>query len=527
MSRLDPLTATTFDLLIVGGGINGAGLAREAALHGLRVALVEANDYGWGTTWRSTKLIHGGLRYLQHLEIGLVREALRERGRLTRMAPHLVRPLDFVVPVYHDGRRPPWQVSVGLTLYDLLVLPGKDFRRHRRVTEQELMRLAPATRRDGLRAAFRYQDARCDFPERLCWENVRDACALGATALNHVRVERLLIASGRVVGAAISDRLDGGTAEARAAVVVNAAGPWADAVVAGGRRLVGGTRGTHLVADLGPGAPGVALYAEAFRDGRPFFVVPWRGAWLIGTTDVVHEKSPDDLLPEPWEVEYLWEATRWLLPGLQTGPECVRYAYAGVRPLPSATGREAGAITRRHQVVDHSADGIEGCFSLVGGKLGTFRSLAEEATRIVLGRLGRPRHPAHSERRPLAGRAPARLRSGPYGVYGHRAPLAARLEGEAEGLAAPLCPHTAATGAMVLYAARHEQARTLADALLRRTPAAWASCNGRDAALGAARIMAREIGWDEREIERQRAWYAGEVARAFRSAPDLPTGATR
>jgi glycerol-3-phosphate dehydrogenase len=547
---LEAAAGQTFDLLVIGGGINGAGIARDAALRGLSVCLLERDDFGGATTAASTRLIHGGLRYLQYGEIGLVRESLREREILLRLAPHLVRPLPFVLPVYDHSPYGAAQLRLGLRAYDLLAydrsLPG-----HRLLPPKAWTDWEPHLATDGLRALLTYTDGQVLYPERLCLENLLSAEALGAVLANHTEVTDLLreangsLPGQRVVGAVARDRLTGACAEVRARVVVNAAGPWVDAVnrlqggvADGGRRsssqLITALKGSHLVLPRAEAGPRHAIYSAARRDGRPFFIVPWGEALLVGTTEVRHEGPLDRVRCSPEEMEYLLAETNALFPSLRLGPEDVSYTYAGLRPLPAAHG-PAAAVTRRHFVIDHARDGAPGLLSIVGGKLTTYRSLAEIAVGAALqaARL-RPGAPCRTRTAPLPGGNVgefARFRAveiraatsqGLTGaaaahlvdLYGARASQVRALAASPDAApdpARPLCPHSPTIGAQVLFAVREEHARTLADVLLRRTPAGLAHCLGRDAAPAAARLMAPLLGWDDARAAAELAAYEASV----------------
>jgi glycerol-3-phosphate dehydrogenase len=512
-----------FDLLVIGGGINGAAIAREAALRGLSVCLLEREDFGSGTTAASTRLIHGGLRYLRYGEIGLVREALREREILLRTMPHLVRPLTFLLPIYERSPYSAGQLRAGLLLYDFLSfdrsLPGHQALPRKRWSEWE-----PCLATEGLRALLAYADAQVEYPERLCLEYVLDAQARGAAIANHTQVTVLIREGKRVAGAVAEDRLTGETREVRARAVINAAGPWVDAVNAllpsdaALPRLIGAVKGSHVALPTREGGPRHAIYSAARRDGRPFFLLPWAGMLLIGTTEVVEPGAPEQARCTPQETEYLLAEANALFPALALRPEDLSYTYAGLRPLPAARG-PAAAITRRHFVVDHAAHGAPGLFSVVGGKLSTAQSLAEKAVLgagcWVLGKGGRrfsrktagPRpHPAREERRE------ARAADDPIeSLYGARAPRVRALAVADPDLARPLCPHSPAIAAQVRFAVEEELARTLADVCLRRTMAGLAPCLGRDAAPAIARLMAPLLGWDDARVAAELADYEAIV----------------
>jgi glycerol-3-phosphate dehydrogenase len=510
----------TFDLIVVGGGINGAGIARDAARRGLRTLLLERADYGFGTTWRSTKLIHGGLRYLEHGEFRLVFEGLRERAILLRTAPHLVRPLEFLVPVFRGGRYGTWTVRAGLVLYDLFAL-GRGLSHHHALSPAAVATLEPAVNRDGLAGGFSYYDAQVDLPERLCLENVLDAVRAGAYAFNHIEVTHLCVAGGRVAGVRARDAETGAEAEFRGRVIVNAAGPWVDRVLGrqAGRRLLGGTKGTHIVVDYRGAGPHRAIYAEAGADGRPFFIVPWRGRHLIGTTDVPFDGDPADVRPSPEELAYLRREARRVLPGAPLDDDAILYAFAGVRPLPYSMGRRAGAITRRHFIVAHDRDGYAGLLSIVGGKLTSYRRLAAETVDRVCRMLGTASRPSSTATMPLVpgppppvGDALARYLGT---IYGPRALAVLKLARSDPALAAPLCPHGPDIAAQAVHAVRQEGARTVGDVLLRRTPAGWNACRGLDAAPAVARLLAADFGWSAAQTAAAVAAYRAEVDSAL------------
>jgi glycerol-3-phosphate dehydrogenase len=523
-SRLDQLreaAARPHDVIIVGGGINGAGIARDAAERGLDVVLIDQHDWGFGTTWRSTKLIHGGLRYLEHGEIGLVFESLRERAVLLRRAPHLVRPLPFLLPSYQGDRHPLPVLRAGLTLYDLLAWGG-GLPRHQSLSASRACAAEPGLRSDGLRGGLGYWDCQVELPERLCIENVLHARDRGATTLSYVRAEEILQVDSRVRGVAVTDTISGVSVELSGRFVVNAAGPWVDRFLGSSRvrrRRIGGTRGAHLVVRFPHGGPRRAIYAEAAGDRRPFFIVPWRGVHLIGTTDI-RVDDPDDTLPSDDEIDYLIEATRRLLPGDPIGTHDIWYAYGGIRPLPYTADEYAGAITRHHHLIDHADEGVSGLITVVGGKLSTYRSLSEEVGGLLARRLAR-HGPSHTAREPLV---PGAWRPRPessterrlWRIFGPRAADVLALQQQDPSLARPLCPHTSETLAEAVYAIRHEGALTVADVLLRRTPAGWSRCLGLDAAATVASLLSDEAGSGGIGAEEHVSAYAGEVARNVR-----------
>ena len=385
-----------YDLLIIGGGINGLGIAADAAARGLSTLIVEREDWGAGTTSASSRLIHGGLRYLQYGEIDLVRESLRERGILARQRPHLVHPISLLIPTFRGQETPRWMIGVGLGLYDLLA-------RDSLFPHPSVLGAAATQAResglttDALTGGFAYPDAQIEFPERLCVELMQETIRAGGAARNHTRVTALRQdVDGSVIGASLRDELTGATEEINAALTINAAGPWLDVVNRTLNRPVpkriGGTWGTHLILPRRDNGPHGPIYATAKQDNRPFFLLPWDGRLLVGTTDAPFTgDNPDTLKQEAWEAEYLLAETNRLFPAANYTEADIEATTIGIRPLPAMEGKRAGAITRRHFLVNHAKqDGVAGLMSVVGGKLTTYRSLAEETVDTALRILERP-----------------------------------------------------------------------------------------------------------------------------------------
>src|SRR5215217_9395430 len=365
-----------FDLIVIGAGINGAGIARDAALRGLRVLVLDKGDVASGTTSWSTRLIHGGLRYLEHGEIGLVRESLREREHLLHIAPHLVRPLPLLLPIYRGDQRARLLIRAGMLAYDVLSR-GKSLPGHRILDRSAALARAPGLAESGLLGAALFHDAQVEYAERLALENVLDARAHGAEIRTYHQVDEVLCADGRVLGVTGTDILTGGQFRYAAPVVINVAGPWVDEVLDRSNleqqsRLIGGSKGSHITVDPFPGAPRDALYAEARQDGRPFFIISWNDLYLIGTTDTRYDGDLDKVVAEEWEIDLLLTETNRVIPSAKLTGDCVRYTYAGVRPLPYTLDESEGEITRRHIMRDHEREleatgGARGLISVVGG----------------------------------------------------------------------------------------------------------------------------------------------------------------
>jgi glycerol-3-phosphate dehydrogenase len=393
---------TEFDLAIVGAGINGAGIARDAAMRGLTVLLIDKGEIGGGTTSASTRLIHGGLRYLEHFEFGLVRESLRERETLLRIAPHLVKPLPMTIPIYKQSKRGRVTIRAGMIAYDVLSW-GKSLPRHQMLSRAQTLAELPGLNPEGLLGSAFYFDAQVEFPERLVMDNAMAARELGAQVFDHTMVTKLLVVEKLVSGIEFVTA-DGQTHSARALVVINATGPWIDRLLerapVESPRLIGGTKGSHIVMPSFPTAPASAIYLEARSDGRPMFIIPWNGKYLIGTTDVRFEGNPDDVRCESWEVDYLLGEANLAFPKARLTTEDIVLTYSGVRPLPVTNEKDEQSITRRHFIREHPR--LSNLLSIVGGKLTTYRSLSEECVDLIFRKLGKNPPPCRTATQVLA-----------------------------------------------------------------------------------------------------------------------------
>jgi glycerol-3-phosphate dehydrogenase len=478
-----------YDLLVIGGGINGLGIAADAAARGLRVLIVERRDWGSGTSSASSRLIHGGLRYLQYGEIDLVRESLRERGILARQRPHLVHPIELLIPTYTGQPTPRWMIGVGLLMYDVLAR-DRLFARPSILSAAKTREQEPGLSGEGLTGGFIYPDGQIEFPERICVELMQEAKRAGGEARSHTSVVSLREESGRVVGAVLRDELTGAESEVSATQTINAAGPWLDVINrtlhTPPPRMIGGTWGTHLILPMRPAGPQGPLYATAKKDGRPFFLLPWDGRLLVGTTDVKFTgDDPDALKMEEWEVSYLLEETNHLFPNAAYTEADVQATTVGIRPLPASGDKKAGAITRRHFLVDHAEKhGVAGLASIVGGKLTTYRSLAEEVVDWTLRALHRPPVPCPTAKlgdvTPVAKLADeASVALAKLGLPAAHAPRLIALYGPAfqdvlrrverdPTLGRPLGPGTPHLEAQVVHAVEAEGARTVEDVVRRR-----------------------------------------------------------
>ncbi|HEX2282567.1 MAG TPA: glycerol-3-phosphate dehydrogenase/oxidase, partial [Thermomicrobiales bacterium] len=492
------------------------------------------------TSW-STRLIHGGLRYLEHGEVGLVRESLRERERLLRIAPYLVRPLPLLLPIYRGDQRGRWLVRAGMVAYDVLSR-GKSLPGHRMLDKAAALGRAPGLAEPGLLGAALYHDAQVEYAERLALENVLDARAHGAEVRTYHQVGGILTENGRVTGVVGNDVLTGEPFRYAAPVAVNVAGPWVDEVLAGCNRgqlsrLTGGSKGSHIVVDPFLGAPRDALYVEARQDGRPFFIVPWNDLYLIGTTDTHYDGNLDKVTAEEWEIDLLLAETNRVIPSAALIRDSVRYSYAGVRPLPYAPGEAEGEITRRHIVHDHETAGsTQGLISIVGGKLTTYRELAEQCVDLVVAKLGRAAVRSRTAEIPLPGGKadlpwsdfaasfaresglPRQTVEHLLRVYGTRAP-AVLASASTPDLRDVFDPFTGAIAAEVPWAYQEEGARTLADVIARRTMVGLGPDAGIGADIAAAEIARSALGWDtaqvDAEVDAYRRWVSRYRPRAL------------
>ena len=523
---------SSFDAIIIGAGINGAGISRDAAMRGLKVLLLDKGDIANGTTSWSTRLIHGGLRYLEHGELGLVRESLDERERLFHIAPHLVKPLPIIIPIYAGSKRGPLSIRMGMIAYDLLSF-NKSLNRHRMLSPDETLQRAPGLEAKDLRGAAVYYDAQAEYPERLAVENCLSASAHGAVVLNYSRVDQLIVEGNNVRGVEFTDLLDGNVYKAYASVIVNVTGPWVDQVLSTlnrpVKRMIGGTKGSHLIVSRFPGAPKDALYVEAQADHRPFFIIPWDNKYLIGTTDTRYEGDLDRVEADEKEIAYLLEETNRVIPGAHLTRDSILFTYSGVRPLPFIHNHTESGITRRHFIYDQ-APSLNGLISIVGGKLTTYRSLAEQTVNIIFKKLGRKPAPCRTDQIPLPGAATADFAQFSRSlmakislpevttrrllrVYGVRAAEVLEFAREDPELLKPFSSETGAIGAEILMSFQGEMAQTLTDCLLRRTMVGMDSAVGLDADKEAAKIAQKHLGWCETKALQEVAAYRTYIKR--------------
>jgi glycerol-3-phosphate dehydrogenase len=504
-----PLEHMHFHVLVIGGGINGVAIARECARAGRRTLLVEQHDFAAGTTSRSTRIIHGGLRYLEHADIAQVRESLRERQWFLQRYPHLVHPLQFLLALDSKSRRSALAVRTGLWLYRKMGRAGLGI--DHTVTEQDkLERLLDAGKRFSV---FSFDDAQCEFPERLVAEWLVEAIEAGAVARNHTQVLSVEIRNRRATGALLRDQLSGKEERVEATWIINATGPWADGIcqtsnIQTRNPMVGGVRGSHIVVPRFAGAPEAAVYTEAV-DGRPIFVIPWNQQMLVGTTEVPDHSDPGRVQPSPDEVDYLLQSLLHLFPHVRISRDSIHYAFAGVRPLPFSPKKNLSAVSRKHYLHDHTADGAAQMISVIGGKLTTAGSLARECAARIGVKIAPSTLAVAAEDGvdPMleqwtvevaeAGGISLDTARGIAEWYGKRAPAVARRARDRAEMRTPLCSHSTHIVAEAVDAFSNECASTLADVLLRRVPVALGPCWSSSCSSEAATRVGAVMGWSE------------------------------
>ena len=524
--NVERLQREAFDVCVIGGGITGAGVALDAASRGLSVALVERNDFASGTSSKSSKMVHGGLRYLAQYEFGLTYEASRERDLLRRLAPHLVRPLRFLFPAYKKGAATRF-ATIGLTMYDL-VAAGRGFERHHRARPADIRSLAPMLDPARVVAAWTYYDASTD-DARLVFEVLRTAHTFGAAIVNHASVDGFEHSGGQIAAANVTDANTGERFVVRARSFVNAAGVWANEVgaleAASGLPPMRPAKGIHLVLpwDKVPVHAGIVVPSVA-KDRRSMFAVPWGPTTVLGTTDSEYSGSLESPAVDDADVRYMLSAVNWSL-GLDVQPADVVSAWAGLRPLLAGAGgpdTPTADLSRKH----HLWESKTGLVTITGGKLTTYRRMAADTVDLVCSRLtisakSRTKRLPIGLTRPLDGlRAETRLSAERHGldpavadhlieVHGDRAPAVLGLAVEEPALGEPIVAGLPWLAAEAVWAARNEMATSLSDILERRTRLSLA-----DPRAGlesrAAELAGRELGWDEARI-------AGEKARMARA----------
>lgn len=524
-TNLQTLASEVFDFLVVGGGITGVSVARDAATRGLKVGLIEKGDLAQGTSSKSSKLIHGGLRYLENFEFKLVYEALHERRFLLKSVPHLVRPLPFMVPVYRGDPHPPWKLSLGLTLYDLLSLFHAP-QTHSRLSGAALLKKIPFLKSEGLLAGFRYFDASM-WDDVLTVELARASHRSGVSLATRVEANAPLLQGDRIAGVGARDLESGRQFEIKAHQVVVCAGPWADQI---GKRLdaswkpwLGPSQGAHLVFDQSRVPVEDSIVMSHPKDGRISFVIPradfGQGVVIVGTTDGQSPENPDDVSVKKEEVEYLLALLGQYFPGLGLGAKDIVGQYVGVRPLMGSHGASLQKASREH----HIGRGPKGTVFVVGGKYTTHRVMAREIVDVAL-RVWREdaklkqvkevpkvgKSQTHLDPNPIASKGVI-LDRGWRSRYGGELSQVLELRRSSDSCEDPAFPELAA---QIRFSVRNEMALHLEDIFERRTPIHLCRRDrGSSLIDGALQVLAEERGWGHAQVEQERQRFSSKYPR--------------
>jgi glycerol-3-phosphate dehydrogenase len=525
---LKRLGTEKFDLLVIGGGITGACVAWDASMRGLSVAMIDKGDFGAATSSATSKLIHGGLRYLKNFELGIVRESLKERRIMEFIAPHLVSPLPFVIPNY--GMKDTLMLKAGMTLYDLLGYdkgrladPDKRIPGHRGLSKAELSKMFPRVPGEGLSGGFHYYDCQMISSERLTLSFVKSAAAAGATVANWLAVESFKMSGKRIQAAVARDEIGGETIEIQADCVLNATGCWADrllGMVSGGesKTRIARSKGIHIVI---PQLHPSAAIAMITKTRRHVFLMPWRGLTIAGTTDTPFKGDPDKLTVTMKDIEDFTGEINGCMPSLNLTPDDVIMTYGGLRPLadPDGAVEDSYDASRKHEVIDHSREGLaDNLLSALGGKYTTSRFLAAQVTDAVFGKLGKPAATCKTAVTRLATAPDANIADFKKDALSRRPDLPAELVShlstqygaewekvasliDGPGMKEKLVPGSEDVAAQLKFAAESECAAHLDDALLRRSDALLFGKRSRAELVALAKIMAPAFGWDDARCE--------------------------
>ena len=523
----------TFDVIVIGGGISGAAIAYEAATRGLRVVLFEKGDFSEATSAASSKLIHGGLRYLSNMEYGLVRESLRERRILENIAPNFVYPCPMLFPHYRNQfKSNKWLLKIGLTLYDLLAFDkgrtwdaAKKIPNHTTLSPDDALQQQPVLKRKGLTGASLFYDCLSIFPERLALAFIKSAIAHRAEVANYARVSGFLFddAGKTVQGVSVKDLIHDTSYDVRGTITINCAGPWADSVLDLARRKNGEhplrrSEGIHIITK--PLINDSAVVSAITPNGRHCFLIPWRDHTLIGTTDKAYHGHPDDYRVTRQSIEELIAEVNASFDRLAIRYEDVRHCYGGLRPLVEDQTEETYTSSRKYEIYDNATDGLNGLMTVEGGKWTTSRHLAEKVVDRLRGKTVFPISPSLSDRKYLAGSEIRDITAfldrvkRDYNdftedtrvylaqIYGtaveeilalarQNPALAERMNDEGDILA------------QAVFAARHEMAHTLQDIVLRRTGIATLGNPGEDVLRRVAETVAGDLGWNADRVRRE------------------------
>lgn len=486
----------TFDVLVIGGGITGCGVARDAAMRGLSVALVERDDFASGTSGRSSRLIHGGIRYLEQGRLHLVYESIRERQVLLTIAPHLVKPLAFTWPIYQDARIGRLKLSAGLALYQLMAL-GRSHRPSllgvRKTRERE-----PSLQTNRLKGSAVYYDAATDDC-RLTVATAMSAADNGAVVVNHVRATRILRDGGRAIGAEVKAQHGAEAGEVRARVIVNATGVWQNAGATTDHGAHSrGSKGVHIAVPRERIGNRDAITMISSVDGRVMFCIPAGTQAIIGTTDTWTDESPEDVHASAADVDYLLRSANSYFPEARLTLDDVVSAWAGIRPLVATQSSNPTSASREHSIVTDKS----GVVSVSGGKLTTYRAMAEEVVDRVQQALGQNVRHAPTDTTPLAAE--------------FRDDEVSRVAADDPRMAEPLVAGLGYTGAHLVYGIKRAMAKTLSDLLIRRLHVAFETADhGKSVAARAAEVVGPMLGWDESTSRARVSEYTADVERMF------------
>jgi glycerol-3-phosphate dehydrogenase len=525
--NFDAIGKEPLDLIVIGGGIIGTGVARDAALRSLSVLLVEKEDFAYGTTSRSTRLIHGGLRYLRMLEFKLVWQDLHEREVLLHIAPHLVQKLEFCIPLLKSEPIYRLSLPIGLCLYDIMAT-GKSVPSRKHLSRLETLNIEPTLADTaGLVGSFLFYDCQAQNMERLCLENALGADANGAIILNHTEATDFIIEQNVVKGIQLKDKITGKSYIVRGRMIISAGGPWAnmfwDKLNLRQKFNLRRTKGVHLLTRK---IANHALVLFAKSDGRLFFIIPWNNNSLIGTTDTNYSGDLEHVYANKSDVDYLVSETRNYFP--QFKPEDVYYTMAGLRPLVASEEKTESNISRAHRLIDHEhRDKVKGLISILGGKITAYRAIAEEAVDLACRKL-QIKVPCTTARTPLPG-APG-INQAQIGkiaqenglpvettiylasIYGSRLSQVLELVKTDPELRNPIFPGYPDIRAQIKHAIMEEEALTVSDFLLRRSLLGLGSTQGQNAVVAVASEMGNLLGWDQTEIQQQILDYQDSIA---------------
>ena len=466
-----------YDLIVIGGGINGCGIARDAAERGLSVLLLEKEDFGSGTTSASTRLIHGGLRYLEYFEFDLVQESLTERELLLKNAPHLLKPLELCIPIFKGDKRNYWLIKLGMILYDLLSF-RKSLPPHKMLSRTQFEQYEPSVINDDLAGAAIYYDLQVPFPERLCLENI--LMAKNASVFNHVEVVGFKVHSSKISSVEVVDKLSHLRYEFTGKIIVNASGPWVDSLCGlvdkNVKQQLSPTKGSHIIVKNLDYLPQQAVYSSAKSDGRPFFVIPWLGFYLIGTTDIAYTSSLDKVKASSDEINYLINETNLILSKGQISKDDILFTYSGVRSLPASKNNNPSSITRKHLIREYENEKVDNFLSVIGGKITTYRHLSEEVVDRIYKKLNYKFTPTKTKFIPL---------------------LKTLGIDELSNL------DTENLNSIILHCLENEHAFTISDLFLRRLPLSFTSDIGESLLSRASKIIQEYFNLSNEEINNQ------------------------